>query len=152
MNSLLLVLQMCRWCKVCHIFHSNLITITSEKHKTDQGRSVALQSEHCAKLQKRETLYLNTTQIRIYNYNIKPAEIFSVFGIKWHRTQFDFDVSHVSVCASSWSFPLASAVWSRSGSLLLSLLMPHPRRLLWVCVGSFKRPAAWFQTQRTCEY
>lgn len=75
----------------------------------------------------------------------KLAEIVSVFGVKGHRAQLYLHVSHVSVCVSSWSAPLAFAVGSRPGSLLLTLLLLCPRFLLWVCLGSFKRPTGWFK-------
>lgn len=81
---------------------------------------------------------------RICKYIIKPVEIFSVFGIKRHRTQFYFHIRNVSVCVSSWSAPLSFTLWSRSGSLLLSLVMLRPG-FLGVCVRSFKRPTVLFK-------
>lgn len=127
-----------------HLLHSNLTTITSFNTKSSRTFSSIKKTTLCKLTKKKKkTLHLNTTQKRICNYNVKPVEISSVFGIKRHGSQFYFHIGHVSVCVSSWSAPLAFTVWSRSGSLLLSLLMLRPRLLLRVV--SLKRPAVWFK-------
>lgn len=47
-----------------------------------------------------ETLckHVNSNKGRIIKHTQKPHRQFSVFGIKRHRTQFDFHVSNVSGC------------------------------------------------------
>lgn len=104
--------------------HLSIRSIT--KHKTAQRRSVAFKSLHCANGDfdsKYKPKKKTKKQFNNYSDEFTGVELLSVFGIKWHRTQFYFDVGHVSVCVSACSAPLAFAVRSRSGSLLFTLLI-----------------------------
>jgi len=134
-----------RMCKIWHVIFTGIWK--SLLCQMARGPSVAV--KRLCKRTKKEILLLNTTK----NWEKKPtnnhsdpgklAAMFSVFRVKRHRAQFYFDVGHVSVCVSSRPAPLAITVWSRSGSLLLPLLMLRPQLFLWACVRSFERPSVW---------